>query len=181
MAVVRIDKDSAQRLYQVTEDGKGFRLLSGTIDSVAYFCWLDDSLAAIVVLNSGMELHLLNVATGESKLLRRGVGRSIQRYPGTDDIMFTIPGDSLMVMRYHYPEGTFSQTCAAPGQSADFAFGPDGTLFASDQGKLVIWRKGFRSWQPQEDIGKTIGMFYRLSVSRDGRMISVVTYSGTKP
>jgi len=182
VSVVRIDKDHYQRLYSYSLMDSSEDLLSGGNDSVAYYCWLSDSIVAMACLNGKMELYLLNVNSNSTRKLADNVGRTLLRIPASKDLFFTIPADSGFVLkRFHFDSGEISNFAPRLFETADFAFTPKGELLGGHQGKLYKFPLAGSSWSLAANLQSEIGLFYRLAVSPDGKKIAVVSYSGKRP
>ncbi len=64
----------------------------------------------------------------------------------------------------------------------DYVFNKEGLLLASKDGKLYSCDpNGEKKWNEIADFSKTIGTFYRIAASPDGRRLAVVSYKGKRP
>ncbi|HEX5003085.1 MAG TPA: hypothetical protein VFW78_11370 [Bacteroidia bacterium] len=182
ISVVRIDNDHFQRLYSYSITDSSAKLLSGSNDSVAYYCWLSDSVVAMACLNGKMDLYLCNVKSNTSRLVAGNVGRTLLKIPSTSDLLFTVPEDSGFVLKkFDTHSGETAVFAPRLFETADFAFTPDGELLGGHQGKLYRYTASEGNWKLMADLQSEIGLFYRLAVSPDGKKIAVVSYSGKRP
>lgn len=91
---VRVEADSTQRLWRFDMDGSHPQLVMSAVDSVGYFAWIDDTHVAMFVLGNEKKkephtLRVVDVSSQAETVVARGIGRSLQRIPGTGDISFT--------------------------------------------------------------------------------------------
>jgi hypothetical protein len=95
---VRVEADSTQRLWRFNLDGSNPTPVMSDVDSVGYFAWIDPTHVAVFVLGNEKKkephtLRVVDVNAHTETVVARGIGRSIQRIPGTHDISFTMEGD----------------------------------------------------------------------------------------
>src|SRR5829696_7789950 len=81
-SVVRVEKDSTQRLWKFPLAGGEPVLVLPGVKPVGYHTWIDDSTLVLFVLGRPATLQLADVHTGVARAIARDVGRSIQRVPG---------------------------------------------------------------------------------------------------
>ncbi|MBK9319019.1 MAG: hypothetical protein IPM91_09525 [Bacteroidetes bacterium] len=43
LSVIRVEMEKSQKLYEMSLDGSSFDLLTPNEDSVAYYCWMNDT------------------------------------------------------------------------------------------------------------------------------------------
>lgn len=186
ISVVRVDNDKAQRLYTMTMSGEDKELVLPSCDSVAYYCWLNKtSVAVVVLMNGSADLMLYDVPSQSYIELAKKVGRCLQNIPGTEDFIYTVKKDSVTNFVLHYNNAEqFSDTLVKlPKGVEDFFYAADGKIFCGDNGKLLVCESGSekKNWTELADFTKTMGNFYRLAVSPKGNRIALVTYTGKKP
>src|SRR5213075_1723714 len=82
LAVVRVERDSTQRLWQFPLDGGAPSLVLRDIKPVGYFAWLDSTTLALFVLGNPNTLQIADTRTGAARVVTPNIGRSLQRVPG---------------------------------------------------------------------------------------------------
>ena len=83
ISVIRVERDSTQRLWAFPLDGKGApRLLLERVKPVGYQAWLDEKTVGVFVLGSPATLQVADLATGNARILLPGIGRALHRIPG---------------------------------------------------------------------------------------------------
>ncbi len=183
ISVVRVDNDKGQRIYELAdEDNEPIQLAPG-LDSVGYYCWLNDSIIAMVSLNHGLDLLIYEKNNEQFVTAEKGIGRCLLKIPGGDDLLFVKKGEpenSLMI--YSTSRGETGILFKGLSEVEDYSFLPDGTLLGGKDGKLYsldIYGDG--KWIEIADFSKSVGNFYRIQVSSDGRYLALVSYLGKKP
>ena len=85
-SVIRVEKDSAQRLCSFTLDGTDPQVILPALKPVGYHAWLDDDHLALFVLGSPNALVYASVKSGKADTLARGRGnpRCCLRAAGTN-------------------------------------------------------------------------------------------------
>ncbi len=183
MAVVQVDGDKGQRLYQFTGDPQDLYNMAQGLDSVGYYTWLNDTVVALACLNNGLELYIYEVTTSQFMVLGKGIGRCLLREPLLGDLIYTRQdGEKITLMRYEMATGeSFSFCDGLPGVQ-DYVFNKDGKILASNEGKLYsIDPNGDKKWVELADFSKTVGTFYRIAVSPNGKQLALVSYQGKRP
>ncbi|HEY7393649.1 MAG TPA: hypothetical protein VH559_02330, partial [Gemmatimonadaceae bacterium] len=80
-SVIRVEKDSMQRLWSFTLAGTDPQVILPALKPVGYHAWLDDDHLALFVLGSPNALVYASVKSGKADTLERGIGRSLARMP----------------------------------------------------------------------------------------------------
>ena len=89
LSIVRVDADGAQRFYQIEMDGSEPATLLPNEDSVAYYCWMNDTTLGMYLLNGvGGALHQYDLIPQQSILImpNGGFGRCLAKIPGSDNL-----------------------------------------------------------------------------------------------
>lgn len=185
---VRVEADSTQRLWRFDMDGKNPALVMTDVDSVGYFVWIDDThLAAFVLGNEKKKephtLRVVDVTSQAQTIVARDIGRSLQRIPGTSDIVFTQPqGEDhfhFMLLRQGGRAG--APLIDAVGDGQDAAWLGDTMLHSS--GTCIYATQPLTpgaSWRPVRDFSKDgITSITRIAVAPDHAMVAFVATSTT--
>ncbi|MBL0342049.1 MAG: hypothetical protein IPP71_14655 [Bacteroidetes bacterium] len=183
IGIVQVDADKGQRLYQFTGDPQELSIITQGIDSVAYFTWLNDTTVALACLNNGMELYIYEVNNSQYVVLEKNIGRCLLREPLLGDMIFTRKsGDNVTLVKYEMSTGESSTYVEGLSGVDDYVFNKEGKLLASKEGKLFMCDpNGDQKWNEMADFSKTIGTFYRIAASPDGKRLAVVSYKGKRP
>lgn len=175
IAVVRVEADSTQRLWQIPLDGSSPRVLFPNIKPVGYFAQANDSTWAMFVLGSPATLQIANVTRGVGEVVASNVGRSVLRIPGTGDVSFVQKGSTpWKVMRLNPETRVTAEITTLPGTSEDIAWVDSTTLLVGNGEKLQFWKRG-SGWQTLGDLGFAhLRGISRLSVSPNRQWIALV-------
>jgi len=177
ITVVRVERDSAQRLWVFPVNGDPPRLLLPGLAPVGYYAWADTGDLLTFVLGSPSTLQLASPASDSTTTLARDIGRSLQRIPGTSRISVLIrePDTPGRIMAWEPGSSHLEPlTLAVPG-AQDFAWTPTGTLLMARGRTIFGWRPGQEEWETVGTLGAPgTGAATRLAVSPDGEWLAVV-------
>lgn len=183
VSAVRVDSDKGQRLYEFTDEFQTTVELTPGLDSIGYYCWINDTTIALACLNNGLELIIYEKNNAQYLPVEKGIGRCLLRIPGTSDLLFVKKeNEEVTLMIYSTARGEAGMLAKGMAGVEDYCFLPDGTLLAGRDGKLYgtdIYGSG--GWQQLADFSESAGNFYRICSSPDGRRLALVTYPGKKP
>ncbi len=174
-SAVRVEADSAQRLWRFAADGTDPAVLLPALRPVGYQAWSGDRTLVLFVLGDPATLQIVDAVTGEARVVARDVGRSIQPVPGSTDVSYVQRMDGGTEIRRLDP-ATGNHEPIAPGiGDGDFhAWTPDGVLLQAEGGRLMEWRDDHPMWMPVADFTPMGMRLSRLAVSPDGRRLALV-------
>jgi Tol biopolymer transport system component len=183
-SVVRVERDSTQRLWSFRLDGTDPQLVLESLAPIGYHAWLDQFRVAVYVLGTPSTLHVLRRDGSEDEVRANHIGRTIQRVPAQGWYSF-VQLDSThtpWIVAQPFEGGAVSRLVRLPGDNEFYTWGPDGTLLSATGGSIVRWNgvSGEGSaWLPvvtaQPLAVKSIS---RLAVSPDGRWLAFVADPG---
>ena len=185
ISVIRVERDSTQRLWQFTIDGKDPSLVLTDVKPVGYHAWADAHTLALFVLGKPATLQLADTRTGRAQTLASDIGRSLTRVPGRATIAFvqrdpkSAPGGIAALWIRELDPRTKTITpltrAVAGAGEADLAWTPDGRLLMADADVLYQWRRGDPDWTRVADLA-ALGLHgvTRLAVSPKGDAIAIV-------
>jgi Tol biopolymer transport system component len=190
LSIVRVDLDKAQRFYAID-------LLDGTLsdeplmpneDSLAYYCWINDTTVGAYMLNGGGgSLHLFEMKPQQSIILmpNGGYGRCLARIPGTDNLSYVQKGSDGKFTLIQFETKTEERTpiMELPEGVEDYAWGPDGKVYVASKSKLLCYdtKSTELKWYEFADFEKVIGNSYRIVMNKAGTKLAVVSYKGNRP
>jgi dipeptidyl aminopeptidase/acylaminoacyl peptidase len=184
-SVVRVEADSAQRLWAFNAQGEAPVLLLPNIAPVGYHLWLDDHTLALFVLGSPNSLEIADTQTDTGRVIAHDIGRSLQQVPGSKRFSFLAHADSAWYLETADPtvaDGAIRRIIAMPPR-ADYVVweSPAAVLTAAG---TVVYRLDLSAgpsarWTPIADF-KEDGLrdLSRLALSPDGRWLAVVAVPG---
>lgn len=188
LSIVRVDADGAQRFYQIEMDGSEPATLLPNEDSIAYYCWMNDTTLGMYILNGvGGALHQYDLIPQQSILImpNGGFGRCLAKIPDSDNLSYVMfNGDKkVYLMKFDFINQTRNIIIEMPEGVEDYAWAPDGKIYIGNKGKLFYYdvKSETGQWTEIADFSKSIGNFYRMSISPKGDKIAVVSYKGARP
>lgn len=179
-SVVRVERDSAQRLWSFRLDGGDPQLVLASLAPVGYHAWLDQFRLAAYVLGTPSTLHVLRRDGSEDEVRASHIGRTIQRVPAQDWYSFVQldSGSAPWIVAQPFQGGAVSRLVRVPDDDEFYTWMPDGTLLSASKGAIVRWNgaSGDESaWLPVQSVAPfPVRNISRLAVSPDGRWLAFV-------
>lgn len=179
ISVVRVERDSTQRLWRFPIAGGDPQVLLPSIKPVGYYAWLDSTLVALFVLGSPNSLQIADVRTGASRVVTTGIGRSLQRVPRSRRASFVRQVGGRWQLETVNPvargDGSFAiDTVALLPDSAEYVVWRDERELYTAAGRTIFrMRLPRRTWEPVAELAD-LSRLSRLAISPDGRNLAVV-------
>lgn len=178
ISVVRVERDSTQRLWRFDSDGTHPALLLERLKSVGYHAWTGDRTLALFVLGTPNALVLADAGGDRADTVARDIGRSPQSIPGRHAASFVQHVDSTESWLAEVDGETKAvRRLVRLPHSADFhAWTPGGLVLTTDGATLYQWdpRAG-GPWVAVADL-TALGLrdVTRLAVSPAGDRLALV-------
>ena len=179
-SVVRVERDSTQRLWSFRLDGSDPQLVLETLAPIGYHAWLDQFRLAVFVLGSPNTLHVVRRDGSEDVLRASHIGRTIQRVPAQNWYSF-VQLDSTRtpwIVAQPFEGGPVSRLVRVAEDNEFYSWAPDGTLLSASKGEVIRWNgvSGEGSaWLPIPSAAPLAAKnISRLAVSPDGRWLAFV-------
>lgn len=176
ISVVRVERDSTQRLWKFPAAGGAATLVLEKFKPVGYHAWADARTLALFILGQPMTLQIVDARTGEFGVIATNVGRSLHRVPRTQKISYVhkLGADEWLIKEYDvrtHAKRTLTRTLAA---SEDYAWTPDGAILMAKDSKLFAWRPG-GEWKEVADFAAAgLRSITRIAVSPKGDRVALV-------
>jgi len=178
ISVVRVERDSTQRLWRFPLRGGEPSVLLERVKPVGYHAWADDHTLALFVLGSPNTLQLADTRTGAADTIASGIGRSLHRIPGTHRISFVRKASPTDWWVESLDPATRKTTrlIKMPEGVEDYAWFPNGTIVCGRNSRLLWWSgKTGDDWQEVADLGSSgVHQITRLAVNARGDRIAIV-------
>ena len=185
ITVVRVERDSTQRLWRFPKDRSAPSLVLAGIKPVGYFAWLDMTRLALFVLGQPATLQIADTRTGAAQVAVPNIGRSLQRVPGGSRASYLHRVGARWMLETIDPapgaNGTFAiDTVAAMPDSADYVVWRSSTeLYTAAGSRIYRMRLPDTTWVLIDDLAeKGIRRISRLAISPDGSRLALVADDG---
>lgn len=175
-SVIRVERDSTQRLWSFALDGSDPQLVVESLKPVGYHVWIDDNTLAMFVLGSPNALVFGDLRTKKMDTLARGIGRSLATLPNARGFSFTQIVDSAARVRaLTRPAGERTDVVSLPRRVQDLTWLSNGRLLVGSGSKLMMWQPGASGFSDVVDFAAAgITDITRLAVSLDGQWLAFV-------
>jgi hypothetical protein len=180
-SVIRVERDSAQRLWRFPLDGSAPTVILRDIKPVGYFAWLDSTTLALFVLGTPNTLQIADTRTGAGRVVTTNIGRSLQRVPGGRRASFVHRVGDRWILKTVAPEpradGSWDiQTVATMPDSADYVVWKSPTeLYTASGSRILRLRPPSSTWQTVVDLkGSGLTRISRLALHPSGNTLALV-------
>ncbi|MGH7618595.1 MAG: TolB family protein [Gemmatimonadaceae bacterium] len=175
-SVIRVERDSAQRLWSFALDGQDPRVVLEGIKPVGYHAWIDANNLALFVLGSPNALVHADVRAQKYDTLARRVGRSLAPLPDGGGFSFVRQADSTSTLvAATWPGFATHDLVALPRGSQDVAWVSPTTVLTGSGSRLLMWTKSATGWTEIADFAAAgLTTISRLAVSPDGHWLAIV-------
>ena len=178
-SVIRVERDSAQRLWSFAMDGSDPQLLVPPVKPVGYHAWIDPDNLALFVLGNPNALVHYDLRSGHADTLARNIGRSLAPTIGGGGFSFTAHDSGaagvVKLKTMSWPYQTVGDLVALPRGSEDIVWLARDLVLSSTGSKLVSWKPGTTDWQDAVDLAPAgLSRISRLAVSQDGKWLAIV-------
>lgn len=176
-AVVRVERDSTQRLWRFDGTGAHPTLLLEAVKPVGYFDFGDDHTLGLFVLGRPATLQVADLRSGRADTIAADIGRTIRKIPGRRALSFVrrVAETEWWITAYDLDSrATTPLVKTLPG--VDFyVWTPGGSLLAGGGTKLFHWSPGATDWAEIADFGAAgLTTITRLALSPRGDRLAIV-------
>jgi Tol biopolymer transport system component len=175
-STVRLEAEFA-RLWRFPMNGRSPQLLVRDVVGLGYHTWIDDETVAFSINGDPSQLRLVNVTTGEERVVASDIGRCLQRVPGSSDLAYLDMSDSenWRIRYMNLTTGEHSLSIPARADSQDFAIRSDGSILMGDGPRLYRIQPGATDWELVADWSKQLeGRITRISISPTNEHMAIV-------
>jgi hypothetical protein len=178
ISVIRVDADSAQRLWSFDLSGQDPKLLLPEIAPVGYHAWIDDDRLALFVLGNPATLQIASLSRGTGEIVASDIGRSLYRIPGTGRVSFLQWQENRRgAVTALDPQTGETEVLALLLEGNEYyAWTPSQALIMGQGSKLFRFDSGsHRSWTEIADLGPAgVEGISRIAISPEGDRIAIV-------
>lgn len=175
ISVVRVERDSAQRLWRFPLDGSPPSVILEHVEPVGYYAWADDRTLFMFVLGEPPTLRRASAGDSAATVLADSIGRSIQRIPGGGvSVVLKVGPDEWWITRLDPATNAMERLVRTrPGQE-DYAWMPDGSIVMAEGATLYRWVPGVEWKEVATFTEPGMARVTRLAVSPDRKWLAVV-------
>jgi len=176
-SVIRVERDSTQRLWSFAMDGSDPQLLVPMVKPVGYHAWIDPDNLALFVLGNPNALVHYDLRSGHADTLARNIGRSLAPTIGGGGFSFTAHDSTgaVKLKTMAWPYQTTADLVALPRGAEDIVWAARDLVLSSNGSKLVSWKPGTTDWEDAVDLTSSgLTRISRLAVSHDGKWLAIV-------
>jgi hypothetical protein len=175
ISVVRVERDSTQRLWRFPLDGGAPSVILEHVKPVGYHAWAGARTLFMFVLGDPPTLQRAAPGDSASAVLAEGIGRSIQPMPGGGvSVVLKVAPDEWWIARVDPGTNSIERLVRTrPGQE-DHAWMPDGSLLMAEADTLYRWTRGGEWVAVTTFSDPGMARVSRLAVSPDGEWLAVV-------
>lgn len=183
ISVIRVERDSTQRLWAVPLDGSASTVILERIKPVGYHTWANDTLLALFVLGSPNTLQLASTTTGRGDTIVTSIGRSLHTTrDGEVSFVHKVSNEEWWLTLLNPKTKEMRHLVKMPRRVEDYAWTPDGVVLAGEGTVLKSFdpRRG-GDWEVVSDLASWgLAGITRLSVSPRGDAVAVVALPSSK-
>lgn len=177
ISVIRVERDSTQRLWSVPLDGAASTVILERIKPVGYHTWVNDTLLALFVLGSPNTLQLASTNTGRGDTVITSIGRSLHTTrDGQVSFVHKVSNNEWWLTLLNPRTKEQRRLVRMPDRVEDYSWTPDGSVVAGEGSVLKRFdpRRG-GDWEIVTDLAPFgLAAITRLAVSPRGDAIAVV-------
>jgi hypothetical protein len=177
ISVIRVERDSTQRLWAVPLDNSPSTVVLERIKPVGYHTWANDTLLALFVLGSPNTLQLASTTTGRGDTITTSIGRSLHTTrDGQVSFVHKVSNEEWWLTLLDPKTKQQKRLVRMPRRVEDYSWTPDGMVLIGEGSVL----KSFDSqrggdWETIADLAPHgLNGITRLSVSPRGDAVAVV-------
>lgn len=141
-SVIRVERDSSQRLWSFAFDGSDPQLLIPPVKPVGYHAWIDPDNLALFVLGSPNALVHYDLRSSHVDTLARNIGRSLAPVIGGGGFSFTARDTSgdLKLKTMSWPYTTVTEIATLPKGTEDVVWLARDLVLSASGSKLISLR-----------------------------------------
>lgn len=177
ISVIRVERDSTQRLWAVPLDHSPSTVILERIKPVGYHTWANDTLLALFVLGSPNTLQLASTKSGRGDTITTSIGRSLHTTrDGQVSFVHKVSSEEWWLTLLDPKTRQLKRLVRMPSRVEDYAWTPDGIALIGEGSVLKSFdpaRGG--DWETVADLAAHgLTSITRLSVSPRGDAVAIV-------
>lgn len=139
MTVIRVERDSTQRLWRFPLDGSAPTVVLPGLKPVGYHVWVNEANLGAFILGEPNALVLADPRTARVDTLARDIGRALGRVPGRDAFTFVqLARDTSWISEVDVRTRAVRRVAPLPHGSEYHLWTPSGQLIITAGSRLLI-------------------------------------------
>lgn len=174
-SAVRVEPDSAQRLWKFPLGGGDPALVVERVKPVGYHVWLDARTVVVFVLGTPSTLQIVDVVTGNATTVASSIGRALVKVPHHDAVNFVqvVRDSGQWLAEYDVATKAVRRLGRLPQGAEYVAWTPGGALITAARSTIYTWNDG--EWVVVVDLAAAgIRNISRLAISSSGDQLAFV-------
>ncbi len=176
--VVRVEKDSIQRMWLFNKDGSNAKVILERIDSIGYYCRIDKKRFVLWFITEPPTLALTDTKSQELTSIDKNIGRCIKNIPGEKAFSYLVKDSESewTIKRYDLKNKTSGIICKIPSTSEDYIWTNEKKIIMGRQNQFWMYNyKTTNDWKMIGEISSLKGKnIYRLALAPDGINLAFV-------
>ncbi|MGQ0704155.1 MAG: hypothetical protein ACT4PM_13570 [Gemmatimonadales bacterium] len=183
LSVVRVERDSTQRLWQFTLAGTAPKPVLEAVKPVGYHAWLNADTVFVFVLGTPATLQRADVRIGTAIVVARDIGRGLAKIPGRHAVSY-VQRDSAggAIHELDPVSGRSGKLAPLPERNEFFGWTPAGELLSASGNALLWWRSDRGGWNVVTRFTEPgLQRISRIAVSPRGDFLALVGEDNSRP
>jgi len=181
ISIVKVEKDSAQRMWKLPMIGGEQSLIMKDVDSIGYFSWINKDTVAMFILGTPPTLQITDIHSQKPIVIRKNIGRGMQMYNPNSCLFFvsydSTNGDKAGIYVYCYgARSGMAYYHPLVGANDLFCVSHIGIMMGEES---IVYRefKDFSNpWVELSNLNNWgIRKISRIAISNDGKKAAIVS------
>ena len=140
-SAIRVEADSAQRVWRFTMEGMDAEVLFRDLDAVGYQAWGNETTMLLYVLGDPATVRIADLTTGQAEVVAQNVGRSLNKIPNRNAWSFVEMGPPGQAWINEINIGTreVRRIISTVGGGEFHAWTPSGMLLMASDSRIYQW------------------------------------------
>ena len=174
-SVIRVERDSTQRLWKFPLGGGEPMLVLERVKPVGYHVWLNARTVFVYILGTPATLQIADVVTGNATVVASHIGRGLVKVPHHDAVNFVqiVPDSGQWLAEYGLATKAVRRLGRLPDGADYVAWTQRGALITAAGSTIYRWNDGV--WAVAADLAAAgVRNISRLAINAAGDQLAFV-------